>query len=347
MAFKRSGVQLPSPPLDDKPAKTSTSATRAAVLKCQQGRVSGRDRKQPLACLGRRGGNKSKPSGSPVLHGRFTPCVSRCLGIARPCPPGSSSTTANRSASASTPTVPRRPRRPSPAGTPPPTILDAFYKRMATDPTSLPKPEQILTAQVCDLFLDHSEQHNEQATYLWYKHFLQSFTNRYGRIPARELKSIHVTRWLDAHPDWRGGRRNAVTAVKRAFNWADRQGTLSPTPLRNEEKPPRRSPHPHPDRTAPPDRVTTPCRSGSRPTDSVLARSDHDVPIAPRTIAAAGSRRPAADGSRRGVDAPPGPNLTDAAAFLGVAANTLRLAVEQGRLPGEHPHCPMVRGCSG
>jgi hypothetical protein len=30
-------------------------------------------------------------------------------------------------------------------------------------------------------------------------------------------------------------------------------------------------------------------------------------------------------------------NLTDAAAFLGIAANTLRLAVEQGRLPGEHP----------
>jgi DNA invertase Pin-like site-specific DNA recombinase len=30
-------------------------------------------------------------------------------------------------------------------------------------------------------------------------------------------------------------------------------------------------------------------------------------------------------------------NLTDAATFLGVAANTLRLAVEQGRVPGEHP----------
>jgi hypothetical protein len=30
-------------------------------------------------------------------------------------------------------------------------------------------------------------------------------------------------------------------------------------------------------------------------------------------------------------------NLTDAAAFLGISANTLRLAVEQGRMPGEHP----------
>src|SRR5437868_6507382 len=70
---------------------------------------------------------------------------------------------------------------------------------MASDPANLPKPDQILTAQVCDLFLDHSERHNEPATYLGYKYFLQSFTDLYGRVPAGELKPIHVTRWLDAH----------------------------------------------------------------------------------------------------------------------------------------------------
>jgi integrase len=119
----------------------------------------------------------------------------------------------------------------------PPPILDAFYRLMAADPANLPKPDVILTAQVVDLFLDHSERHNERATYLWYKHFLQSFASLYGRTAAAELKPIHVTRWLDAH-DWRGGRRNAVIAVKRAFNWADKQGVLSPNPLRNVEKPP-------------------------------------------------------------------------------------------------------------
>jgi integrase len=35
---------------------------------------------------------------------------------------------------------------------------------------------------------------------------------------------------------WQGGRRNAVVAVKRAFNWADRQSVLSPNPLRNVGK---------------------------------------------------------------------------------------------------------------
>jgi integrase/recombinase XerD len=35
-------------------------------------------------------------------------------------------------------------------------ILDAFYKLMATDLVTLPKPADILTVQVCDLFLAHA-----------------------------------------------------------------------------------------------------------------------------------------------------------------------------------------------
>jgi integrase len=118
----------------------------------------------------------------------------------------------------------------------PPAILDAFYKLMASDPSSVPDAKELITAQVCDLFLDHSERHNERATYLCYKHFLQSFCALHGRIKAVELKPIHVTRWLDANT-WKGGRRDAVAAVKRAFNWADQQGLLTPNPLRNVQKP--------------------------------------------------------------------------------------------------------------
>ena len=138
-----------------------------------------------------------------------------------------------------------------PEGAPPPkkskagwnvpdTIRDAFYKLMARDPATMPRAEDILAAQVCDLFLDFAERHNEPGTYRWYRYFLQSFCERHGRILAKDLRPIHVTRWLDANPDWDGGRRNAVIAVKRAFNWADRQGVLSPNPLRNVEKPPPR-----------------------------------------------------------------------------------------------------------
>lgn len=119
----------------------------------------------------------------------------------------------------------------------PAVIRDAFYKLMATDPANLPKAGQIVVAQVCDLFLAHSEKHNEKATYVWYRHFLQSFSTLYGRIAAAELKPFHVTKWLDANT-WKGGQRNAVIALKRAFNWADQQGVLTPNPLRNVQKPP-------------------------------------------------------------------------------------------------------------
>jgi integrase len=112
-------------------------------------------------------------------------------------------------------------------------ILDAFYKLMAADPANLPKPQVIATALICDLFLDHSEKHHTPDTFANYKHFLQSFCRRYGTLPAAELKPFHVTKWLDDHPTWKGGRRHAVIAVRRAFSWADQQGILVPNPLRS------------------------------------------------------------------------------------------------------------------
>jgi len=122
---------------------------------------------------------------------------------------------------------------------PPQPILDTFYKLMASDPAFIPS-KIIPAAQVCDLFLEHAKRHNEVATYRWYQYFLQSFCSSHGKVPAMDLKPFHVTRWLDANPNWKGARRNAVTVVKRAFNWADRQGVLTPNPLRNVEKPPAR-----------------------------------------------------------------------------------------------------------
>lgn len=111
-------------------------------------------------------------------------------------------------------------------------ILDAFYKLMATAPANLPKPEVIPVATVCDLFLDYSQKHHSSDCYDNYKHFLQAFTDTYGRQPAAELKPFHVTKWLDDHPSWTGGRRHAVIAVKRAYSWAEQQGILTPNPLR-------------------------------------------------------------------------------------------------------------------
>lgn len=53
---------------------------------------------------------------------------------------------------------------------------------------------------------------------------------------AVDLKPLHVTHWLDAH-DWKGGQRNAVTCVKRAFNCAETEGVLAVNPLKRVKKP--------------------------------------------------------------------------------------------------------------
>lgn len=50
------------------------------------------------------------------------------------------------------------------------------------------------------------------------------------------MKPLHVTRWLDAHPSWKGARRHGILAVKRAYSWAEKQGLLTPNPLKGVEQ---------------------------------------------------------------------------------------------------------------
>jgi hypothetical protein len=118
----------------------------------------------------------------------------------------------------------------------PPAILTAFHKLMAEGP-QLPPAAAVLVCQVCDLFLTFSEKHNDARTFKWYKAYLQDFCDSYGTMKAVELKPLHVTRWLDAHPDWGTGRRCAITAVKRAFNWCVEQGVLTTSPIKAVKKP--------------------------------------------------------------------------------------------------------------
>ena len=107
-----------------------------------------------------------------------------------------------------------------------------------------PEPafRRLTAAQVFDLFLDWSSRHNEARTYEWYRDFLQDFSDMYGALEAGKLKPFHVTRWLDSHRGWgEASRRCGTIAVKRAFNWADAEGILSPNPLKHVKKgPPQR-----------------------------------------------------------------------------------------------------------
>src|SRR5205085_4227627 len=109
---------------------------------------------------------------------------------------------------------------------------------MASGAARLPAAPHVAT--VCDLFLDYSQKHHAPDTYRGYRDFLQDFCETYGTLRGSDLKPLHVTRWLDAHPGWKGCRRNAVVAVKRAFNWADAEGLLQPNPVKAVTKPPQR-----------------------------------------------------------------------------------------------------------
>ena len=122
----------------------------------------------------------------------------------------------------------------------PPEIVAAFHKLMAADPANIPKAVDLKVATVCDLFLDWSEKHHIADTYRGYKDFLQDFCVMYGTLLSRDLKPLHVTRWLDSHLGWKGSRRNAIVAIKRAFNWADAEGLLQPNPIKTVKKPPQK-----------------------------------------------------------------------------------------------------------
>ncbi|MCE9567185.1 MAG: site-specific integrase [Planctomycetes bacterium] len=115
---------------------------------------------------------------------------------------------------------------------PPASILDAFYKLMANKPENLPSADELRVTTLCDLFLEHSHKHHSPETYGLYKLYLDQFCGVNGRQLATGIKPFHITRWLDDHPRWKASRRHAALAVKRAFGWADKQGLLSPSPLR-------------------------------------------------------------------------------------------------------------------
>ena len=93
-------------------------------------------------------------------------------------------------------------------------------------------------AGVLEEFLVWSQANQSAKTYRGYKDLLQSFLDHAEVAFVRELKPIHITKWLDDHKPkgkhvgWgSSGRRAAIVAVKRALNWAVEQGLIEKNPL--------------------------------------------------------------------------------------------------------------------
>jgi integrase len=91
---------------------------------------------------------------------------------------------------------------------------------------------------VLDAFLDWCQKHRAPRTYDWYRDYLQSFARSIPRaLSVERLKPIHVQQWVDSQPGWGRGKRGAITAVQRAFNWAAKMGLIETRPVRHVEKP--------------------------------------------------------------------------------------------------------------
>lgn len=114
-----------------------------------------------------------------------------------------------------------------------------FHELMALEAVNTPvESADATSAALCEAFLAWSYRENSPTTYGFYRPFLQTFVDLHGAVRVRDLKPYHVTRWFEAQPAWnQSTRRCALTALKRALNWAVKEGYLGANPLKQVEKP--------------------------------------------------------------------------------------------------------------
>ena len=117
--------------------------------------------------------------------------------------------------------------------------IEAYRRFLAINP----EEQQVATArvtgqEVCDLFLQYARTNLKPKTYEGYKRFLEPFGRHVGVIDGNEVQPKHVTKFLDQRPTWgKTTRFNAITAIKRAWSWANDEGHLTLNQLSKLKKP--------------------------------------------------------------------------------------------------------------
>jgi site-specific recombinase XerD len=93
---------------------------------------------------------------------------------------------------------------------------------------------------VFEQFLDWCQKNRSPRTYEWSQNHIQNFVNSLTDKGLRtdDLKPFHVQQWVDAKTRWGPNhKRGAITAIQRAFSWAEKIGHIIKSPIRNIEKP--------------------------------------------------------------------------------------------------------------
>jgi integrase len=122
----------------------------------------------------------------------------------------------------------------------------ALHRELAAQQTT-GKPARAPTETVRDLinrFLAHVEgavgrDELAKVTEEGYRRYLYPAAQRLGHLPASGLKPHHVQEWVNLDPPNWGptSRHNAVTAIKRMYNWARRAGHVDANPIADLERP--------------------------------------------------------------------------------------------------------------
>ena len=103
-----------------------------------------------------------------------------------------------------------------------------FHELMA----DRPQLNQKHIAVILDKFLDWTQAHRATRTYEWYRDFLQSFKDAHPSLKVDQLKPYHVDEWAS-----KGPKRARITAMKRAMNWAAKQGYIDHSPIAQMDRP--------------------------------------------------------------------------------------------------------------
>jgi len=93
---------------------------------------------------------------------------------------------------------------------------------------------------IFDAWLEHVKINRAEKTYVWYLDFAQSFIDSIPKgLAVSDLKVHHVQSWVDSHATWSDSTKHgAITTVKRAMRWGEKQGLIDSNPIAFAEKPP-------------------------------------------------------------------------------------------------------------
>lgn len=117
--------------------------------------------------------------------------------------------------------------------------LDEFHNLMAKR-RKLQRPSP--KSSVFEAFLVWTKENRSAKTHRGYQDFCDSFRGylaaEHPTVGIDDLSPAHVTEWLNTKPKWNATtKRNAITALQRAFNWGCKNMGLEKNPLKRMEKP--------------------------------------------------------------------------------------------------------------